>query len=109
MATDQNTTKFLTFDFKTQKWTKLMAGNFVNWRVSPDYKYLYITTGGAQSDVRRLRFADQQIETITSLRDLRRAVEDGTCTDIGIAPDGSPIFTRDIGTQEIYSLSVHWP
>jgi hypothetical protein len=109
VATAQNTTKFVTFDFKTQKWTDLIAGNFVNWRVSTDYKYLYFTTGGAESEVRRLRFADNQMETITSLKDLRRAVEDGVCTDIGIAPDGSPVFTRDIGTQEIYSLSVHWP
>ncbi len=109
VATDQNTTKFLTFDFKTQKWAELIAGNFVNWRVSTDYKYLYFTTGGAESEARRLRFADNQIETIASLKDFRRAVENGMCTDIGIAPDGSPIFTRDIGTQEIYSLSVHWP
>jgi deazaflavin-dependent oxidoreductase (nitroreductase family) len=25
------------------------------------------------------------------------------------APDGSPVFTRDIGNQEIYALSVKWP
>jgi hypothetical protein len=25
---------------------------------------------------------------------------------ISVAPDGSPIFTRDIGTQEVYALSV---
>jgi DNA-binding winged helix-turn-helix (wHTH) protein len=110
IATDQNTTKFVTFDFKTQKWTDLIAGSFVNWRVSPDYKYLYFTTGGADSEARRLRFADLQIEKITSLKDFRRAVEDFSgSTDIDVAPDGSPVFTRDVGTQEIYSLSVHWP
>jgi len=30
-------------------------------------------------------------------------------TQINAAPDGSPVFTRDIGTQQIYALSVRWP
>jgi hypothetical protein len=50
------------------------------------------------------------VEPITSLTGLRRvvdAVEQGT--NIGVAPDGSPVFTRDIGTQEIYALNVKWP
>jgi hypothetical protein len=109
VATDQKTTRFVTYDFQTQKWTTLLTGTFVNWRVSGDYKYLYYVTGGTEAEAKRLRFSDHQVETITSLKDLRRAVEGGVCTDIGVAPDGSPIFTRDTGTQEIYSLVVHWP
>jgi hypothetical protein len=100
----------LTFDFKTQKWTDLIAGNFVNWNLSPDRKYFYVTTGGAEPKVQRLRLADHQIETVTSLKDLHRAedsVEGGT--QISVAPDGSPVFTRDIGSQEIYALTVKWP
>jgi hypothetical protein len=27
----------------------------------------------------------------------------------GVGTDDSLIFTRDIGTQEIYSLSINWP
>jgi hypothetical protein len=30
-------------------------------------------------------------------------------TQINVAPDGSPVFTRDIGSQEIYALTVKWP
>ncbi len=30
-------------------------------------------------------------------------------TQINIAPDGSPIFIRDTGYQEIYALNVRWP
>jgi len=37
----EDTTKFLTFDLKTQKWTDLAAGTFVNWAVSQDGKYLH--------------------------------------------------------------------
>jgi Tol biopolymer transport system component len=102
---------FVTFDFKTQKWSDLLAGNFVtNWAVSPDGKYFYFTTGGAEPKAQRLRFADRQIESITSLKDLRRVVDSlEQSTQIDIAPDGSPIFARDIGTHEVYALNVRWP
>jgi len=103
-------TKFLTFDFKTQKWSDLVEGNFGNWYVSPDRKYFYFTTGGTEPKIQRLRFADRQVETIASLKGLRR-VEDSALfsTQINVAPDGSPVFTRDIGSQEIYALTVKWP
>lgn len=94
------------FDFKTQKWSDLVAGNFRAYNVSPDRKYFYFTTGGTEPKAQRLRLADRQIETITSLKDFREK-EGGS--DITVAPDGSPIFTRDIGTQEIYALKVKWP
>ncbi len=111
VAAQGDGTKLLIFDRKTEKWSELAAGNFVNWAISADGKYLTFTTGGADPKVQRLRFADRQIETITSLKDLRRVVDSVQIggTEISVAPDGSPVFTRDIGTQEIYSLTVKWP
>ena len=109
LAATADATKFVTFDFKTQKWTDLVAGNFVNWMISPDGKYLYFATGGAEPKAHRLRFADRRIDTIASLKGLRRVVdmvEDAT--QMNVAPDGSPVFTRDIGTSEIYALNVRW-
>jgi eukaryotic-like serine/threonine-protein kinase len=102
--------EFRIFDFHTQKWTDLATGDFVNWAVTRDGKYFVYATGGAEPKVERLRFADRQTETIASLKDLRRvvdSVEGGT--EVSVAPDGSPIFTRDIGSQEIYALNVRWP
>jgi eukaryotic-like serine/threonine-protein kinase len=107
VALNEALTKIVIFDFKTQKWSDLASGNFVNWNVSPDQKYLYVTTGGAEPKAQRLRFADGQIETIMSLKDLRRVVDEST--QIDVAPDGSPVFTRDIGSQEIYALTIKWP
>jgi serine/threonine protein kinase/WD40 repeat protein len=110
VATNQAITKFLIFDFKTQKWNDLVSGTFVNFNISPDRKYFYFTTAGAEPKVQRLRFADHRIETITSLKDLRRVVDTVELgTQINVAPDGSPVFTRDIGSQEIYALTVRWP
>jgi hypothetical protein len=93
----------------TQKWTDLAFGTITNWFVSPDRKYLYFTTGGAEPKVLRLRFADHRTETIASLKDIRRVVDPVTTgTQVDVAPDGSPIFTRDVGTQEIYALKIRW-
>ena len=108
VAANESLTKFLTFDFRTQKWTDLIAGTFGNWNLSPDRKYFYFTTTGANPTVQRLRLSDHQIETITSLKDLHRVDDSVEGTQITVAPDGSAVFTRDIGTQEIYALAVKW-
>ena len=111
ISANQASTKFVTFDFNRQKWSDLVALDVAEWNLSPDRKYLYFTTGGAEPKAQRLRFSDHQVETITSLKDFRRvldSVEMGR-TQINVAPDGSPVFTRDIGSQEIYALTVRWP
>jgi hypothetical protein len=77
----------------------------VNGALSLDHRYLYYTTSGAEPKVLRLRFSDRRVETVTSLKDLHRAAD----TRFNVAPDGSPIFTRDTGYQEIYALNIRWP
>jgi len=42
---------------------------------------------------------------LTSLKDLPRATGTISNTRISVAPDSSPVFTRDIGSQEIYARS----
>jgi dipeptidyl aminopeptidase/acylaminoacyl peptidase len=105
--------KLESFDVRTQKWSDLVPGkvpgSVINWAHSPDYKYVYYTTGGAQPEALRIRLADNKVETITSLKDIRRALGPDGNTQISVAPDGSAIFTRDVGTQEIYALTLKWP
>jgi hypothetical protein len=111
VAPGQKQTNFLTFNLKTRKLTDLGpkdVGPIVNWMISPDGKYLYFTTGGADPSVARIRFSDQKMETITSLKDFHRVINERS-TQINVAPDGSPIFTRDTGYQEIYALNIKWP
>jgi eukaryotic-like serine/threonine-protein kinase len=98
----------MTLDLKTGKWRDILAGNFVNWVVSSDYKYLYFTSGGSEPKIERLRLADHQVETIASLKGFSRVVNFGW-TALGIAPDGSPVLTRAISSPEIYALNVRWP
>ncbi len=112
VATSQGQTKLLVFDAKTQKWSDLVPGpipgGVVNWAHTPDYKYVYYTTGGADPQAMRVRLADHNVEFITSLKDLPRALGTDGNTQISVAPDGSPVFTREIGSQEIYALTLKW-
>src|SRR5215831_8669042 len=52
VAAPTNSAKLEIFDVRTQKWSDLvpgkLSGSVVNWAHSPDYKYVYYTTGGAE-------------------------------------------------------------
>jgi dipeptidyl aminopeptidase/acylaminoacyl peptidase len=113
VATPGNGMKLMLFDVRTQRWSDLVPGkvpgSVVNWAHSPDYKYVYYTTGGAEPKAMRIRLADHKVEPIASLKDLRRALGPDGNTQISVAADGSAIFTRDVGTQEIYAFTLKWP
>ena len=113
MASSRNSAKLEIFDVRTQRWSDLVPGkvpgSVINWAHSPDYQYVYYTTGGAEPKAVRIRLADHKVETIASLKDLRRALGPDGNTQISVAPDGSAVFTRDVGTQEIYALTLKWP
>jgi hypothetical protein len=101
---------FMTFSFRAQNWTELSPkplGDIETWMISPDAKYIYYTTRAPEPMAMRLRVAGHQLETITTLKDLYRAADN--VGQINVAPDGSPIFTRDTGYQEIYALNIRWP
>jgi Tol biopolymer transport system component len=107
IAPNEKGTSFVTYNRKTGKWTDLAPvppGGIEHWMISPDFKYLYFSTPGADPKAMRLRLADREVETIASLKNFHRAD-----TQINVAPDGSPVFTRDTGYQEIYALNVRWP
>jgi DNA-binding winged helix-turn-helix (wHTH) protein/Tol biopolymer transport system component len=100
---------FVTFDFTTQKWSHLVTTRMDNWWPSPDGEYLYYTTGNVDPKVMRIRFSDHKVEEITSLKNVRRIEDEITQSWLGVTPDGDPLLTRDIGTDEIYDISLRWP
>ncbi len=57
---------------------------------------------------RRIKVGETKSESAVSLKNLRRYF--GTVGSwSGLAPDGTPLFVRDISTQEIYALDVQFP
>ena len=97
------------FDVQSRTWSIVVEGKFIAaFSHSPDWKYVYYATGGPEPQVMRMRLADRKAEAITSLKGIRRALLFGDI-ELRVAPDGSPIITRDVGTQEIYALTIKWP
>jgi len=99
---------FLTFDFKTKKWSPLVKGIFQHWMTSIDGQYLYLMIGGDDPKIMRVRLSNGTIDMVAGLKNFRPVVDEDTDKWLGVAADGSPVLTRDIGTQEIYDLTVNW-
>jgi DNA-binding winged helix-turn-helix (wHTH) protein len=108
VAANGDLKKLMMFDFRTGKWTDLVAAILENWINSPDGKYAYYTAGGTESSLQRIRIADRHVETVTSLKDFTRVSNFGAA-QLRMAADGSPSLTRAIDNEEIYALNVRWP
>jgi Tol biopolymer transport system component len=98
----------LRFDVQSQKWSRWVDEpngliSFPAW--SSDSKYVYFSNS---ADFRRIALAGTRSEVIASLGTLK-LLNGRWGTWAGIAPDGSPLFVRDISTQELYALDVQLP
>jgi dipeptidyl aminopeptidase/acylaminoacyl peptidase len=107
---------FKLFDIKSQTWSDWAIdpppNAFSQWGVSPDHQYLYYATSGSDPQLMRVRIGENRAELVVSLKDFHSAMFiqfAGVDQWISFAPDGSPVLTRDKGSQEIYALTVRWP
>ena len=102
------------FDLTTQKWTQAY-GYEMGWEHwSHDGKYLYFLDyhdpeAGFHYRVVRLRVNDLKIENIVDIKNVGRLTNGTFAAWFGLAPDDSPLFARDISSQEIYALEMDWP
>jgi serine/threonine protein kinase/Tol biopolymer transport system component len=104
LSTDNK--RIVIYDFKTQKWSDWITGLGVVglpiW--SRDSKYLYFDNiSGDHPGYRRVRLGETRSELVVDLKELHRSWWSG------ITPDNSPIFSRDISTDEIYALDLELP
>jgi Tol biopolymer transport system component/DNA-binding winged helix-turn-helix (wHTH) protein len=101
------------FDFTTQKWEQLvnLDVSYPSWTEDGEYLYFQdwstVRQDGNQRII-RLRLRNHKLERIVEFKDLRR-VAVGTATWSGVAPDGSPLLARDVGSQEVYALQWRAP
>ncbi len=106
VARSADSQSLMLFDFATQTWSELTKDVYivpVNW--SADGRFVFYVRRGAQPAILRVAIADRKVQKIVSLEDLRQTgFRGGIWT--GLTPDDSPMFLRDIGTQEIYALNL---
>jgi serine/threonine protein kinase/Tol biopolymer transport system component len=96
------------FDLSSQKWRKWLEEpngtiSYPSW--SNDSKAIYYQN---LAEYRRIALGKSQPEFVASFKNVS-LLNGRWGTWSGIAPDGSPLFVRDISTQEIYALDVKLP
>jgi len=112
-AATADSKKLMIYDFKTGKWAEWLtesgALGFINW--SPDSKYIYYDNSFTEhATFRRIKLGSNHSELVNDLKNLRRYTGAGIPGAwSGIAPDNSPLFVRDLSTDEIYALGLNLP
>lgn len=95
------------FDFKAQKWTRLINEPvgvfFPAW--SRDANYLYYNVAGKNAAYRRIKMGQTRTELVVDTSSLRRWGLPWS----GLTPDGSALLVRDVSSDEIYSLELELP
>ena len=92
------------YDFKTNGWLQLAPGvtGFPTW--SHDGQYIYFLRPPPEQGVFRIRPTGGKIDRIVDLRQVRiTGVFDFT---LSLDPDDAPILLRDVGTDEIFALTL---
>ena len=81
---------------------------YPNW--SPDSKYAYFEDLGADGpEIDRVSVTTRKKERVVALKGISRVVMDSNAPWNGMAPDGSPLIMRDVGSRELYSLELQLP
>jgi Tol biopolymer transport system component len=105
--------RLLLLDPKTRKLrtlvTELGLIGYLAW--SPDSSYVYFDTAQTvNAGYYRVRITDAKLERLVDLRRIRTFPDQfGPGSWTGLGPDRTPIFVRDLSTQEIYALDVDLP
>jgi Tol biopolymer transport system component len=106
-ALTEDPSRLMLYDFTIQKWRDWVDGagaiSSLSW--SGDGKYIYYDSSskGALA-YRRTKVGQTGSELVVDLSNLRRL---GPWS--GLAPDGSPLFIRDVSSDDIYALDLKLP
>jgi dipeptidyl aminopeptidase/acylaminoacyl peptidase len=112
VATSFDAKKLALFDFKTSTWRPLITDvgsvGYFSWSSDSAYVYFdnYLTNDPAYL---RVQISDSRLDRIASLKQMRRYISDFGVPWSGLGPGETPLFTRDISTQEIYALDWKLP
>jgi Tol biopolymer transport system component len=93
------------FDFETKRWSELPVGpsNWPNW--SHDSRSIYFLNGGEKDpSVVRVSIQTGKIEKVV---DLKRFQFTGWFSSwFGLDPTDAPLLLRNVGTEDIYALTL---
>ena len=97
--------KLKVFDFKTGKWSELAQdGNADCPEWSADSQYIYFRRVVGDVGLFRIRASGGRAEKIVDLKDWHDAGWFGRY--MGLDPTDAPLLLRDIGSEDIYALTL---
>jgi len=103
--------RVMVLEVGTGKWRELAAGTclqYPDW--TRDSKYVYFEDlGNDGPELDRVAVAEGRKERVIALKDIHRVVMSSNQPWNGVAPDGSPLIMRDVGSRELYSLELQLP
>ncbi len=97
--------KLKIYEFATQKWTEVAQGALGDFGFYPDSKAVFYFDQATQK-MFRVRLSDQKAEQIADLHSIDQPSISYWPAWTGLAPDGSPLLMRNLGTTEIYALEL---
>jgi len=106
-AVSADNKKLLLFDFKTQKWADWIneSGVVTQPTWSSDGRYIYYQNILTNSPgYRRVKLGERHSQLVVDLKNLHLSGDWA-----GLTPNGSPLFERNVSTDEIYALDVELP
>jgi len=87
---------------------KVSFYGYMAWSADNSYVYFDANVGG-NTGYFRLRISDSKLEQLIDLKKIRLFPDQFNGYWTGLGPGDSPLFARDISTQEIYALDVDLP
>jgi len=94
------------FDFKTETWSTLPLDGDINypaWSQDSQFIYSLVITSGGQ-DVYRNRVTGEKAERIIDLKDWHFTGYGGYA--LALDPTDAPLFLRDVGSSDLYALTL---
>jgi Tol biopolymer transport system component/DNA-binding winged helix-turn-helix (wHTH) protein len=97
--------RLMIFDFNTQKWSELpQKGGVASAEWSRDGQFIYFRRPMGDMGVFRISISGGNAEKIVDLTDWRDAGVSGRY--MGLDPTDAPLLLRDIGSEDIYALTL---
>jgi Tol biopolymer transport system component len=103
-AVHMDSTDLSVFDIKSQRWSVIVKGTlgYPSW--SANGKAIYYMNFGEAPSVFRVRVADGKVEHVLDLKNLHLTSNLGMW--MGLDPSDALLFLRNIGTRDIYALTL---
>jgi DNA-binding winged helix-turn-helix (wHTH) protein/Tol biopolymer transport system component len=93
------------FDFETQRWEMLHLKGEVDWPTwSSNSQFIYFLRSGDDSGVFRVRVSDGVEERVIDLRGFHHT--GALLAWFGLDSQDTPLLIRDVGTADIYALTL---